>query len=218
MGSRDRSEGITAAALMRREITPPRFVIQGLLPEGLSILAAKPKTGKSWMALAAAVAVSNGSEFLGLPARQGEVLYLSLEDTLPRLRTRLSLLCQSDSPSDDLHLHVTWPRLDDGGAEKLEAWLKTHRRARLVLLDTLAKVSPRNGRSSYTHQYEMLAALKAIADSRRVSPDSFFTEEGRIAATFSQEISRHTIPPLTVTDAPCPASWTRRSPRERSST
>ena len=56
---------VSAADLVAREFKPPKWAVPDLVPEGLSILAGKPKTGKSWLALDFAVAVAAGSAALG---------------------------------------------------------------------------------------------------------------------------------------------------------
>ena len=48
----------TATDLMALELPNPRPAVQGLIPEGLTLLAGKPKTGKSWLALQIALAVA----------------------------------------------------------------------------------------------------------------------------------------------------------------
>jgi AAA domain len=40
--------GMTSAELAKREFPPPKWIVPGLIPEGLGILAGKPKTGKSF--------------------------------------------------------------------------------------------------------------------------------------------------------------------------
>lgn len=159
---------VTAAELMERRLLPPRFIVPGLIPEGLTVLAARPKTGKSWLALGASLAVANGSQFMGLPVEQGEALYLGIEDTPQRLRARLQTLCKVDRPTDALHLACSWPLLGEGGLDQLERWISDHRRTRLVVLDTLGRLAGAGG-GSYAKEYARLAEIKGIADRRRVA-------------------------------------------------
>jgi AAA domain len=42
-------ETVTAADLMATELPPVRWVVPGMLPEGVPLLAGKPKLGKSWL-------------------------------------------------------------------------------------------------------------------------------------------------------------------------
>src|SRR5215471_3418673 len=80
-GPRPHQDTISLAELMRMELPPPRWAVPGLIPEGLTILASKPKVGKSFLAMGLAVAVGCGGRALGsIEVEQGDVLYLALED------------------------------------------------------------------------------------------------------------------------------------------
>jgi len=74
-------DGISASALMKMQFDPIRYIADGYIVEGLTILAGAPKIGKSWMALNLAVAVAAGKPVFGsVPCTHGDVLYLALED------------------------------------------------------------------------------------------------------------------------------------------
>jgi hypothetical protein len=51
--------------LLRREFPEPKFAVEGVIQEGVNILAGAPKMGKSWLGLNLAVAVSTGGYVLG---------------------------------------------------------------------------------------------------------------------------------------------------------
>jgi hypothetical protein len=58
-----------------------KWTVDGLLPAGgMSLLAGKPKAGKSTLARQLSLSVATGSQFLGRETEQGEVLYLALEE------------------------------------------------------------------------------------------------------------------------------------------
>ena len=69
----------TVAELYAADFPAPRFVVADLIPAGLTILAGRPKLGKSWLALQTAAAVGTGGSVLGLSAERGTVLFLALE-------------------------------------------------------------------------------------------------------------------------------------------
>jgi RecA-family ATPase len=74
---------------------PLKFILPGLVPEGATLLVARPKFGKSWLVLDIAIAIAAGRFTLGqLKPVQGDVLYLALEDGPRRLQRRL-LVVQS---------------------------------------------------------------------------------------------------------------------------
>jgi AAA domain len=162
---------LTAAELLGLELPPIRWSVQGLLPEGVTLLAGKPKLGKSWMALGIAIAISTGGVALGTrQVEMGDVLYMALEDNYRRLRKRLKKLLTNEAP-ERLHIVTEWPRMDEGGAEALERWLEAHPDARLVVVDILKRVRPRTSpnRSVYEADYEALEAMQRLAAEYEVS-------------------------------------------------
>ncbi len=160
--------------LLEKNVIPAQWAIKGILPEGLILLAGKPKQGKSWLALEMALAVSTGTQALGTyNVTQGGGLYLALEDNERRLQARTQLLLGSmERPPTELAFAVEWPRLDQGGFTHLDAYLKAHPQTRLVVIDTWAKIAPHSAgraRSSYEVDYLALTPLKRLADAYHVS-------------------------------------------------
>jgi hypothetical protein len=166
-----RSHIFTAATLRTMEFPPVSFIVEGILPEGLTILAGRPKVGKSWMALDLAIGIASGKTVLGgiLP-QQGDVLYCCLEDNPRRLKRRVTKLLSSADWPERLTLATRWRRLDEGGAEDIEAWCDSVENPRLVLLDTLAGVRPsRSGSDTlYEGDYKALREIHRFANDRAI--------------------------------------------------
>ena len=164
----------TLQELLARQLPPIQWAIPAILPEGLTLLAGKPKLGKSWLALAKALSIAAGGVALGTyPVTQGEVLYLALEDNERRLQARAKqLLASMTTVPNTIAFELRWPRLDQGGLTHLEEYLQAHPHVRLVVIDTWARVSPKaqhRQRSQYEDEYEALTPLKYLADTYRVS-------------------------------------------------
>jgi DNA-binding transcriptional ArsR family regulator len=156
----------SAAELMAREIPPVRWIVPGIVPEGVALLAGKPKLGKSWLALGLCVAVASGGVAFGtVHVEKGAALYLALEDNERRRQFRLAKILAGAEVPDGLHYSIECPRLDEGGVEAIEDWLRSRPDARLVVIDTLAKIRPRQRRGANTYQedYEALEALLPLA-------------------------------------------------------
>ena len=75
--------------IMTTVYKPIEFVIDGLLAQGLYILAGAPKVGKSWLALDMCLSIAKGESVLGQKTLQGTALYLCLEDSYARIQNRL---------------------------------------------------------------------------------------------------------------------------------
>lgn len=164
----EKIETINAKQLYDMKLRPVRFVVEGLLPQGLHIFAGPPKIGKSWLLLQLALSVASGNSFWGLRAEQGSVLSLCLEDSLPRLQQRLSEL--ADEPPDSLHLATISQSLSDGLCEQLEDFLREHDGTNLVIIDTLQKVRGNSGDGNfYASDYQDISMLKRIADEYEIA-------------------------------------------------
>lgn len=84
---------VTAAWLDQQIFPPLEWTVEGILPEGMGLLAAPPKAGKSWMAANIGLACAAGGSALSkIPVKQRPVLYLALEDGHRRLQSRLRTL------------------------------------------------------------------------------------------------------------------------------
>jgi hypothetical protein len=157
---------MTAAELMDKDLPPVKWAVPGVLPEGVTILAGKPKMGKSWLALGLCVSVAAGGRALGkIPTECGGALYLGLEDQERRLQRRLKKILAGRAAPDGLEVSWSWPRLDQGGVEALRKHLEDHPDVRLIVIDTLKKIRPRESgtRGVYDLDYEALEPLLPLA-------------------------------------------------------
>ena len=163
----------TAAALRTMQFPEISYIVPGIIPEGLTILAGRPKIGESWMALDIAIGVATGKPVLGsVHVEQGDVLYCCLEDNKRRLQRRVTKLLSpfSDEWPERLTLTTRWRRLDQGGVEDIEAWCNSVREPRLVLLDTLAGVRPTRGNAEtlYESDYRALLDVHRLSNERGI--------------------------------------------------
>ena len=102
---------------------------------------------------------------------QGDVLYLGLEDSMRRIADRATKLLQGRVPPDNFTWVGAWNLLSAGGLADIEDWLYNHKDARLVVIDTLAKVRPpgTNNGNMYNEDYAVMTPLKAIAEGNNVA-------------------------------------------------
>ena len=160
---------------LRKQIFPPiKWAVPGFLPSGLSILGAPPKTGKSLLALQLAIGVAIGGYAFGkIPVKQGDVLYLALEDTPRRLQERIKESHAVDENDDlsRLTLAYTVPRQHEGGIEFIDWWLQEHPNARLVIIDTLQRFRKQlsNKANVYAEDYDVISEIKNLADKYDVA-------------------------------------------------
>jgi hypothetical protein len=177
---------------------PINYVVPGIIVEGLTLFAGKPKIGKSWLLLHAAIAVAAGESTLGeIECEQGDVLYCALEDNPRRLQSRMRILRPGKPWLPRLHFQTEMARLSVGGLDYIRGWLESVEQPRLVVIDTLAMVRAPKGRdqTQYEADYNAVLTLRALAAERGIaivvihhlrkmdSDDAFDTVSGTLGLT-----------------------------------
>ena len=135
---RPRSKFVTLDDIEEKNI---EWLVRGLIPIGeYTVLAGPPGTGKSTIAQAIATAVTNGDELFGYQVEQGEVVFLSAEQsvsciTKPRFRLMgadtSKVVCLDDEKDGEIVLFS----LDKQGVKELDEALEG-RSVRLIVIDT----------------------------------------------------------------------------------
>lgn len=149
---------VSASDLSDMEIVETPAIVEGLLAEGLSILAGRPKIGKSWLAFDLAIKLANGEALFGHYATTGaNAVYFALEDNYRRLQNRMNQLLGGLPVPERLDFNIELPRLDEGGLDILREYLTAHPDTKLLIIDTLAKVKPRGKRGGDAYQEDYAA-------------------------------------------------------------
>lgn len=146
---------ISSDDLRRADLPALRYVVDGLLPEGLTVLVAPPKSGKSWLALWLCLSVASGTSFLGCRTTPCPVLYLALEDGLRRLQQRQERLLRGQAAPDSCHFATSANGLDEGLLEQLDTFVNAHPLTGLIVVDVLARIRPRQAPARNANAYEV---------------------------------------------------------------
>lgn len=157
----------SAKELYESEVICLRPLIQDLLWDGLTMLIAPPKAGKSWLALQAAVHIAGGRQVQGLAVLDnGPVLYAALEEPKARTMNRLRKLASKGQWTEKLHFVYELLPLMGGGVEQL-AELVQQLRPRLIIVDTFtsfAKTASK-GNDVFRSQYAEVSRLRKLAEA-----------------------------------------------------
>ena len=153
---------VNADTLLYEPLEKPSFVVDGLIPTGLILFCGSQKIGKIWLMLKLCLCVSQGIPLWDMPTREGDVLYLCLEDTFCRIQGRLFRL--TDEASSRLHIAVASCKLSDGLIVQLEDYLKEHPDSRLIVIDTLQKIRTASKDNAYANDYGDISLIKDFAD------------------------------------------------------
>lgn len=158
---------VTAADLQHMTFPPVSYVVPGYVAEGLTLLAGKPKLGKSWLALDWCIAVARGAFVFGdIKCPEGDVLYAALEDNPRRLQSRLRKVCQDQPWPPRLTFWTEMASLKDGGLDAIRAWAESRTKPRLIVIDVLNKVRTARApaEDAYAYDYKSVTPLKELAD------------------------------------------------------
>lgn len=144
---------------------PPRVpIVEELIFNRTYLFVGAPKVGKSFFMAQLGYHVSMGIPLWGFPVTKGTVLYLALEDDYARLQRRLSKMFGMEG-SSNLHFATQSKALNQGLEEQLHKFVKEHKDARLIIIDTLQKVREASGdKLSYGNDYEIVTKLKRFSD------------------------------------------------------
>jgi AAA domain len=158
---------IAARDLCDRKFAPMKWVIPGLFSEGVTLLASRPKVGKSWLLQQIGAAKASGMPTLSaVDISAGDVLYLNLEDGWRRAQRRMRKYFGDlpDNWPDRLKMAESWRLLGGGGLEDLQGWCASVPKPTLIMIDTLAKVrSPKKGgQSDYMADYQACEPLMRL--------------------------------------------------------
>ncbi len=157
---------IDADTLLSTPMDKTLFVVDGLIPQGLSVLSGSSKIGKSWLMLWLSLQVARGQPVWEFETHKSDVLYLCLEDTYARIQNRLYKI--TDEAPSELRIATTSFQIGNGLEQQIEQYLFDFPNTKLVIIDTFQKVrdSKNTGGKSgmYAGDYDDVSALKNISD------------------------------------------------------
>lgn len=168
-----RRRGVSMEALGVMEFKPIEFLVDGLIPhEGVTLVCSKPKVGKSWLLFDLCLSCAMGRTVLDdRRVAQGHTLYLALEDSLRRLRSRgEKLLAAHFAPwPADAVVETAWERVDQGGLNHLRDWATSVRanggNVACIAIDVLKMIRPagQEKKTVYDRDYESLIGLRTLS-------------------------------------------------------
>lgn len=124
--------------LTEEERRPPEFIIDGMIPCGMTFLSGAPKIRKTFMALQMAISVASGQPFLGHNTTKCDVAYLDLEGSKSRVSFRTDRMT-TKIPRNVYITNTITERLADGLVDKLRQLHQSRPSIRLIIIDTYSR-------------------------------------------------------------------------------
>lgn len=113
--------------------------------------------------------ISTGTPLWDYKVRKTTVLYFALEDDYPRLQKRLFQMFGAEE-AGDLYFATESKTVNGGLEEQIRGFMQEHPDTGLIIIDTLKRVREAGGADySYASDYDIVARLKALADSYKVT-------------------------------------------------
>lgn len=159
---------VDVSELQDKTLPPMKWLIDDLLPVGgVVMLSAKPKMGKSFLAIQLALTVASGGEFLGFQAQKHEVLYIDLETSQRSMKNRISMMT-ADAPKG---LYLMTPQevfefgnIGNGFESQVDYFLESHKGVKLVIVDTYGLIQgSRPSQYIYRQEYGEISHLNSWA-------------------------------------------------------
>lgn len=135
------------------------WIVDDLLPKGgLSVIVAKPKTGKSTLARQLALCISRGEEFLSRSTERGLAIYLALEERRGDVRNHFKVM--GVTGSEDLKIFADIAPLD---VIQQVRDMALKERPALIVVDTLARFARIKDLNDYSQTTSGLEPILALA-------------------------------------------------------
>lgn len=161
----------TISNLTDEEKIPPEFIVESLVPVGLTFISGAPKLRKSFLALQLASAVATGTKFLSFNTKQCIVCYFDLEGSKSRISSRSDKM-GIVMPDNLLISNTLENGIADGLIEKLSIMLDNYKDIRLIILDTYSRARgtfKSYGANAYDSDVQLLAPLQRFAINRKIA-------------------------------------------------
>lgn len=160
---------VSMSALYDTDFETQTALTDGLLYQGTYLFVGSPKVGKSFMMAQLAYHISTGTPLWNYRVRNATVLYFALEDDYPRLQRRLYHMFGADG-TDNLYFATESKTVNGGLEDQIRGFIQEHPDTGLIIIDTLKRVRETGGADySYGSDYDVVAKLKSLADSYKVT-------------------------------------------------
>lgn len=162
---------IKSSEILKTEFPPIPWLVSDYLGPGLTFLYGKPKVGKSWLALQLAMSILVGGVMFSKRVEKGKVLFLALEDSKKRLKTRMKAQGWPGEDDVDFILFDKFQSqigtLNSQGGKRLLANIKAQEYD-LVLVDTFSRAIHGNQLKSH-EMTQAISPIQQYAMKRNIS-------------------------------------------------
>ena len=157
--------------LTEEDRKPPEFIVEGMLPVGMSFLSGAPKTRKSFLAIQLAIAVASGNTFFGLKTTPCDIAYFDLEGSRSRISYRTAQMT-TPVPRNVFIANEVKEKLAGKLVDRLRDLHRQVPSIRLVIIDTYSRArgSYRGGSANaYDQDVAFLEPIQRMALTENIA-------------------------------------------------
>lgn len=166
-------KGWRLSDLVATKLEQPKWYINKMLPEGLTLFFSDPKLGKSMLISNLMISVARGEFALDrYKAHQAGVLVLDLEQGETFAQERWLRILGNRPAPDNLHVFFEWAKMDQGGLDEIKKFLDIHTDIGVVAIDVLSKfwpVAEPPGLTAYHKDYHVMSKLARLAHDYKIA-------------------------------------------------
>jgi hypothetical protein len=157
----------TLDELVSADLGSVNWFVEDLLAPGLAIMYADEKVGKSGLMANTALSLATREKVWGyylVPKARG-VLYLDLEQDTLMGQSRWKKILDGRTPPQNLRVQFTWPRMDQGGLDRIKESLQANPDIEVVVIDIWGMFIPltnQPGSNAYYSEGDILDKLKKV--------------------------------------------------------
>lgn len=177
----------TLPDLTENEKRPPEFIVDGMIPCGMTFLSGAPKTRKSFFALQLSAAVATGEDFLGHKTKQCDVAYFDLEGSKSRVSFRAAKM-SVEIPRNVFFANTIEKKLADGLVDDLRSLHRQKPSVRLMIIDTYSRARGSyraGGANAYDADVQFLEPVQRMAIEENIA--ILFVHHDKKGAGFSSD-------------------------------
>lgn len=163
-------ESETLTDVMGRPIVIQPHFIEGILPQGVTILAGAPKARKSFLAMEWALCIASNIPFAGkYPVLSTQILYLCLDTDANEIHDRIDSVFNYAGWNSD-RIHFVYECSPDN-LNGIVGFLQSHPDVKLLVIDTIAWIRSNHskGGNAYLDDYHFMAKFKRLYSGMGVS-------------------------------------------------
>jgi len=164
----------TLSQILTEKIEPPKWIVEQLIPEGVTLVCGPSKSGKSYLMLYIAFCILEGQKVFGeFQVEEAPFLYFDLEESQSELLERIKDVLGKTVLSEEAGFYTIENKPQDLEAllSDLDNWIKENPKTRLIVVDTMVKIQPesKKGLSDYQNDSKFVGNLQAWAKAHKLA-------------------------------------------------